>query len=83
MPVNISKKDPIIFFGVFVMKSCISMSLSFTMHVCLYVSAYKNLSPIQISTEFFIGRFTKIYQYSSFCSSGTIIDIYLTNYMNF
>ena len=44
---NISKKDPIIFFGIFVTKRCSSMSLSFTMLVCVCVcvSAYKNSSP--------------------------------------
>jgi len=42
MPGNIPKKVPIIFFGIFVMKSCNIMSVSFTMLVCLYVSAYKN-----------------------------------------
>ena len=62
MPGNISMKDPIIFFGIFLMKSCNSMSLSFTMLVYLYVSIrIRTQALVQIFTEFFIGECTKIY----------------------
>jgi len=44
MPGNISKKERI-FFGIFIMNSCNSVSHSFTKLVFLYVSAYKNSSP--------------------------------------
>ena len=63
------------------MKSFNSMSLSFTMlAVCLHISTQ---APVPIFTEIFIGEFTKICEYSSFYSSGTIIDTSLKTYMNF
>ena len=60
MPRNISMTDPIFFLGIFVMKSCNSMSLSFTMllSMCLHI---RTQAPLQIFMEFFIGEFTKIY----------------------
>jgi len=56
---NISKKDPIIF-SIFAMKSCNSMSLSFTMLICMCLHK-RTQAPVQIFMEFVIGEFTKIY----------------------
>jgi len=64
------------------MKSCNSMSLSFTMLVGLYVSAYKNLRPcIDFHGIFLLGSLLKSIVFS-FCSSATIIDTPLKTYMN-
>jgi len=60
MPGNISKKDPIIFFGIFVMKRCNSASRSFTVLVCLYMFAYKNSSSCtDFSWNFLLGSVLK------------------------
>jgi len=56
---NISKKDSLIF-GIFVMNSCNSMSLSFALLVCVCLHI-RTEAPVQIFMEFFIGKLTKIY----------------------
>ena len=58
MPGNISKKD---------------VFLSFTMLVCMCLHI-RTQAPVQIFMEFFTWKFTKIYECSSVCTSGTIID---------
>ena len=59
MPSNIFKKDPIIFFGIFVMKRCNGMSLSFTMLLVCMCLHIRTQAPVPVFTEFLLRSLLK------------------------